>query len=460
MYLQNVMTYMKCKVMILLLGLVPGLLSCDNEGTEGPMVQVSLVADIASTECLYSRAANAEGDEMVTRCLMEVMLDGQSKSIETLSGNEQDGFAITLKLLKDKEYQFYFWADRGNDYYDATDFTQIAVAQNAEPSVAYSGSLTLTATEKNQNQNVTLNHAVAKVSVVTTTALESGNALSMTIPEICASYNARTPAVGGSSASKTYSMTLNTDIAANATVMSAYGFVDGNNQKVKIKYAYAPEIEVTNVPIALNTHTKLVGDISGQAQVSVTAEVSDTWLNDELVNYDPEEDEILDTDAEVDLGLSVIWAKCNLGALTPEEKGNYYQWGSLDPTDNATQNTYTGNYNYTDNLHSEDDAATALLGNGWRVPTLAEWKELMTLQRSIDSGNNTTMTNPTTGKFIYLPQTFTLSGTTEIGGNYYWTANSYDATQKYYICPHQPIISYEKKQNYFAGFHIRPVRDK
>lgn len=453
MYLQNVMTYMKCKVMILLLGLVPGLLSCDNEGTEGPMVQVSLVADIASTECLYSRAANAEGDEMVTRCLMEVMLDGQSKSIETLSGNEQDGFAITLKLLKDKEYQFYFWADRGNDYYDATDFTQIAVAQNAEPSVAYSGSLTLTATEKNLSQKVTLNHAVAKVSVVTTTELESGNALSMTIPKICASYNARTLASNESSASKTYSTTLTTDIAANATVMSAYGFVDGTNQTVKIKYAYAPEIEVTNVPIALNTHTKLVGDISGQAQVMVTAEVSDTWLNDELVNYDPVED-VLDPDKEVDLGLSVIWAKCNLGASTPEEAGDFYQWGSPDPTNNG--NIHTGHYDFTGNWYSEDDPATLLLGPGWRVPTLDEWQELLTLPKTIDN-YNVTITNSATGESIYLPDTRIWVGNTYDTGNYYWTANSLDNTNKYSYSAER---SKEKSRLYNAGLRIRPVRDK
>ena len=26
----------------------------------------------------------------------------------------------------------------------------------------------------------------------------------------------------------------------------------------------------------------------------------------------------------VDLGLSIMWAKCNLGANVPEEYGNYY----------------------------------------------------------------------------------------------------------------------------------------
>ena len=29
----------------------------------------------------------------------------------------------------------------------------------------------------------------------------------------------------------------------------------------------------------------------------------------------------------VDLGLSVKWASCNLGATKPEETGDYYMWG-------------------------------------------------------------------------------------------------------------------------------------
>lgn len=29
----------------------------------------------------------------------------------------------------------------------------------------------------------------------------------------------------------------------------------------------------------------------------------------------------------VDLGLSVMWASCNLGASSPEEVGNYYRFG-------------------------------------------------------------------------------------------------------------------------------------
>ena len=31
----------------------------------------------------------------------------------------------------------------------------------------------------------------------------------------------------------------------------------------------------------------------------------------------------------IDLGLSVLWADCNLGAITPEEHGKYYRWDKI-----------------------------------------------------------------------------------------------------------------------------------
>ena len=33
----------------------------------------------------------------------------------------------------------------------------------------------------------------------------------------------------------------------------------------------------------------------------------------------------------VDLGLSVKWATCNLGATKDDEIGNYYAWGETEP---------------------------------------------------------------------------------------------------------------------------------
>ena len=96
----------------------------------------------------------------------------------------------------------------------------------------------------------------------------------------------------------------------------------------------------------------------------------------------------------VDLGLSVKWATCNVGASKPEEYGGYYAWGEIEEKDNYDWSTYkwckgsdgtltkycTNSYHGTvDNktdLDPEDDVAHVKWGGTWRMPTLEEQKEL------------------------------------------------------------------------------------
>ena len=108
---------------------------------------------------------------------------------------------------------------------------------------------------------------------------------------------------------------------------------------------------------------------------------------------------------EIDLGLSVKWANMNVGAKAPEEWGNYYAWGETTTNSqygwyhniytseldefgghkcyrggqNYKWGTYdTGMTGYTGviSLESDDDAATANWGNGWRTPTREDFEEL------------------------------------------------------------------------------------
>ena len=70
----------------------------------------------------------------------------------------------------------------------------------------------------------------------------------------------------------------------------------------------------------------------------------------------------------VDLGLSVKWAICNIGAENPEDFGDYFAWGETSPKSEYTEENcstyrviiedFSGNPQY--------DVATANWGNGWR----------------------------------------------------------------------------------------------
>lgn len=94
----------------------------------------------------------------------------------------------------------------------------------------------------------------------------------------------------------------------------------------------------------------------------------------------------------VDLGLPSgnLWAECNLGASSPEAYGDYYAWGEVEPKQVYTYPNHKWykegapslgftKYNNEDGklmLEDEDDAVIQKLGNGWRTPTLADFREL------------------------------------------------------------------------------------
>lgn len=94
----------------------------------------------------------------------------------------------------------------------------------------------------------------------------------------------------------------------------------------------------------------------------------------------------------VDLGLPSgnLWAECNLGASSPEAYGDYYAWGEVEPKQEYTYPNHKWykegapslgftKYNNEDgklSLEDEDDAVIQKLGNGWRTPTLADFREL------------------------------------------------------------------------------------
>ena len=138
----------------------------------------------------------------------------------------------------------------------------------------------------------------------------------------------------------------------------------------------------------------------------------------------------------VDLGLSVKWASCNLGASKPTDYGCYYQWaGTTDVSDTGiklgwsncpyhtgsssssgwTKYNTIESYGTVDNktvLESMDDAASVALGGKWRMPTDAEWFELRNADNcswtwtSIDGVNGYKVQSKKSGytdNWIFLP---------------------------------------------------------
>ena len=99
----------------------------------------------------------------------------------------------------------------------------------------------------------------------------------------------------------------------------------------------------------------------------------------------------------VDLGLSIKWATCNVGADKPEENGILYAWGETEPKNildprnwmtgkwgnvmfGFTKYNTNSEYGTVDNkttLDPEDDVAHVKWGGSWRMPTIQELRELV-----------------------------------------------------------------------------------
>ena len=185
----------------------------------------------------------------------------------------------------------------------------------------------------------------------------------------------------------------------------------------------------------------------------------------------------------VDMGLSVKWAACNVGARFPEGYGDYFAWGETEAKGdyrwdnlkfcNDGQGGSFGKYNqnregvrdFRVRLLSGDDAAYMNLSGGWRMPTNFEIKELLDYcdwvwtQRNGVYGHK--VISRISGNAIFLPAAGFIyySGRFDAGccGGY-WSAsldmdNSSRASALYFSADAQEVKSYGR----FYGQPVRPV---
>ena len=129
----------------------------------------------------------------------------------------------------------------------------------------------------------------------------------------------------------------------------------------------------------------------------------------------------------IDLGFSdFLWADRNIGANSPTDYGDYFAWGETKPKDNYSWDCYkycqdgdehkltkyctNKDYGKVDDkkiLDPEDDAATKNWGNGWRMPTMEEYRDLFANSdrewTKKDGVNGCEFTSKKNGNKIFFP---------------------------------------------------------
>ena len=137
----------------------------------------------------------------------------------------------------------------------------------------------------------------------------------------------------------------------------------------------------------------------------------------------------------VDLGLSVLWADMNIGALQCSDIGDYFAWGQITPSTMFNESNYiepsllTEKYGNIQKLTQENDAAVCILGNRWRMPTRYEAMELIE-KRNVEilqiNGVFGSKISANNGNYIFLPNTGRIVGKELLDARrlYYWVATS------------------------------------
>ena len=190
-------------------------------------------------------------------------------------------------------------------------------------------------------------------------------------------------------------------------------------------------------------------------------EVSFTTLDS---NYEEVETGEINGHAYVDLGLSVKWATCNVGANSPEEYGQYFAWGETSPKTEFTEENSLTNKKHMEDFSGDEqyDAAAANWGGGWRMATSDEYTELINDCTWILVENEGYKVTGPNGNSIFIPTSGFYNGSSlDNSGTFSWSStpcNEYDNdVQSKAFCIYADFIFVSNLADRYVGATVRPV---
>lgn len=258
-------------------------------------------------------------------------------------------------------------------------------------------------------------------------------------------------------------------------------------KKIVVLYDLSEDTYISQILIEVDGKSRVIpnkflkGDVDKEMKAGVDKRVEYDVLADYVDGLKSDnvvfEVQILKYEA-VDLGLSVKWATCNVGAERPEEYGDYFAWGEVKPKKKYNWSTYkyrrgtretmtkycNGIVDNNTVLDPEDDAATVNWGGAWRMPTKAEQDELRKKCKwtwAIQNGVTGYKVVGPNGNSIFLPAAGSMRNSSlDSVGSYgtYWSSSlvtSYPESA-YYVGFSSSLVDWHFSYRYF-GRSVRPV---
>lgn len=157
----------------------------------------------------------------------------------------------------------------------------------------------------------------------------------------------------------------------------------------------------------------------------------------------------------VDLGLSVKWATCNVGAYSPSHEGYCFEWGDTEVGTLETEVTYGKNIGSELSGNASYDAARVHWGGAWRLPTESEQSELVDkctwTWTKLNGVSGYRVTGPN-GNSIFLPYCDVIYA-------FYWSGSADSSIYSGYSIAFDENRISITSLNRNAGGRIRPVTD-
>ena len=261
-------------------GLVPVTLSA----AVGDGVQTRVIGDYDDeAEYYYVQVCRPDGTAYT---------DNDYATPTRLTDDNQDNiFTANIYLKADETYVFLFWADNSTTDIPA-DLHNVAYKKG---SIAFANRVEKKISKTDPTIETLLNHVVAKVTLKTTTDVEAGSKISVTVPTTYTTYNVNAYSsdatastnlpVGGAVTNELFSpepedepLSAITGTEEGEVVFSFYALVKDETQNITLANGTNSQ-QVTNVPLAPNMHTTLVGDVQnlGLTDVTFTASIDGKW---------------------------------------------------------------------------------------------------------------------------------------------------------------------------------------